>query len=354
MTDALAANTTLVAPGAPRADVSSVAVTTTVAPGLAKHRLLAPRALQRGDTIGVIQPSLSPRESRVRRGVRALERAGFTVRLDPDLFVPRRFNRREDARRAESLMALWSDPAVAGLIAGTGGYGAVRLLPYLDPEVFRRNPKVLIGYSDVTALHLWLYRFAHLRTFHGPTLDDLLSVRVPTLASLVAAVTTPRPDTRLGEGVARAVRPGRAVGPLVGGNLSLVQQSIGTPYEVPVDGAILFLEETKDPMSVADERLLHLRMSGLLRRASGVVFGHLSLDRSEKDEFEDFLVDLVSDLGVPVLMDFPAGHKFPNLTLPHGTEVELVVGAESGGGLGGLGGWLRYREDALITSHAAA
>jgi len=303
--------------------------------------LSRPKALVPGDTIGVVLPSSSPRESRVKRGVRALERAGFRVRLDPELLVPRRFHRREDERRAENLMSMWSDPDVKAIIAGAGGYGAVRVLQYLDPAVFRDNPKSFVGYSDITALHLWMYRFAHLRTFHGPTLDDLLSVRVPTLASLVAALTTPAPDTRLGAGAARTVRPGRAVGRLVGGNLSLVQQSIGTPYEVPVDGAILFLEETKDPMSVADERLLHLRVSGLLSRVSGVVFGHLSLDRSERDEFEDFLLDLVSDLGVPVLMNFPAGHKNPNVTLPLGTEVELVADGETG--------WMRYHEPALIT-----
>jgi muramoyltetrapeptide carboxypeptidase len=214
------------------------------------------------------------------------------------------------------------------------------MLPYLEPEVFRLNPKSFVGYSDVTALHLWLNRRAGLRTFHGPTVDDLVpGTRDPTLASLVTALTTPAPVTRMGRGVTRSVRPGRTVGRLVGGNLSLVQQSIGTPYEVPVDDAILFLEETKDPMSVVDERLLHLRASGLLPRVHGIVFGHLSLDRSEEDEFEDFVLDLVSDLDVPVLMDFPAGHEIPNLTLPLGTEVELVCEEETG--------WIQYHEDAL-------
>ena len=121
------------------------------------------------------------------------------------------------------------------------------------------------------------------------------------------------------------MRPGRATGRLVGGNLSLVQQTIGTPYEIDTTDAILFLEETRDPMSFVDERLVQLRAAGLLDKVRGIVFGHLSLDRSEEDEFEDFLLDLVSDLGVPVLMDFPAGHENPNLTMPLGTEVELVV-----------------------------
>jgi len=303
--------------------------------------LLRPAALQRGDTIGIVAPSYSPREGWLTRGVKALERAGFNVLLDAELMTLRRFLRKEDERRADNFMSMWVDPRVKAVIGGTGGYGAVRMLPHLEPEVFRLNPKSFVGYSDVTALHLWLNRRAGLRTFHGPTVDDLVpGTRDPTLASLLTALTTPRPNIRMGRGVTRAVRPGHAVGRLVGGNLSLVQQSIGTPYEIPVDDAILFLEETKDPMSVVDERLLHLRASGLLPRVRGIVFGHLSLDRSEEDEFEDFVLDLVSYLDVPVLMDFPAGHEIPNLTLPLGTEVELVVEGESG--------WIQYHEDALV------
>jgi muramoyltetrapeptide carboxypeptidase len=129
------------------------------------------------------------------------------------------------------------------------------------------------------------------------------------------------------------------VGRLIGGNLSLVQQTIGTPYEIDTRGAILFLEETRDPMSVLDERLVHLRAAGLLRQVRGIVFGQLSIDRSEEDEFEDFMLDLVSDLHVPILTDFPAGHEVPNITVPLGTEVELV--ADEGTG------WVAYAEEAL-------
>jgi muramoyltetrapeptide carboxypeptidase len=302
--------------------------------------LLRPPPLSKGDTIGVVGPSYAPHGGWLRRGVQAMEDAGYKVILEPEIERFRRFQQNEDRKRAENLMAIWREPEVKAVICGTGGYGAVRILPYLDADLFRRNPKAFVGYSDITALHLWLMRRAGLRVFHGPTVDDLSTAGGdPTLLSLLTALTTPRPDTTLGRNVARAVKPGRAVGRLTGGNLSLVQQTIGTPYEIDTRDAILFLEEIHDPMSVCDERLLHLRAAGLLRHVRGIVFGQLSLDRSEEDEFEDFLLDLVSDLDVPILMDFPAGHEIPNLTLPLGTEMELVTDDVTG--------WLSYREDAL-------
>jgi muramoyltetrapeptide carboxypeptidase len=302
--------------------------------------LLRPPAIVKGDTIGVVSPSYAPKSGWLQRGVRALERAGFPVVLDPEIDRPPRFTRAEDKRRADSLMGMWVNPQVKAVIASTGGYGAVRLLPHLDPSVFQNNPKSLVGYSDITALHLWLMRRANLRSFHGPTVDDLIpSMRDPTMASLITALTTPCPTARIGRELSRGVVAGRATGRLVGGNLSLVQQTIGTSYQVDMDGAILFIEETRDPMSVVDEHLVHLRAAGLLEKVNGIVFGQLSLDRSEEDEFEDFLLDLIADLDVPVLMDFPAGHENPNLTLPVGTNVELVVEEQRG--------WITYAEDAL-------
>ena len=302
--------------------------------------LLRPPPLQKGDTFGVVASSYSPRAGWLARGVRALERAGYGVLVDPDLSTTRRYQRAEDERRAANFTNMWLDPRVKAVIGGTGGYGAVRMLPYLDPELFRANPKSFVGYSDITVLHLWLTRLAGLRAFHGPTVDDLIpSARDITTASMLTALTTPRPSARIGRDIARTVKPGRAVGRLVGGNLALVQQTIGTPYEIDTTDAILFLEEVRDPMSFVDERLVQLRAAGLLGTVKGIVFGHLSLDRSEEDEFEDFVLDLVADLGVPVLMDFPAGHDSPNLTLPIGTEVELVAEESTG--------WLVYREDAL-------
>ena len=299
--------------------------------------------MARGEAIGIVAPSYSPREGQLMRGAKALERAGYQVILDPDILELRRFTRKQDERRAANFMGMWLDTKVKAVIGGTGGYGATRMIPYLEPEIFRRNPKIFVGYSDITALHLWLMRQAGLRVFHGPTVDDLIPVaRDQTTSSLLLAMTNPRPVTKIGRDMARAVRPGRVTGRLTGGNLSLVQQTIGTSYEIDTQDAVLFLEETHDPMSVIDERLVHLRAAGLLQKVKGIVFGQLSIDRSEEDEFEDFLMDLVSDLDVPILMDFPAGHEVPNLTLPLGTDVELVAD--------GTTGWLSYKDDALSST----
>jgi muramoyltetrapeptide carboxypeptidase len=306
-----------------------------------RHSGLArPAPLSKGDTIGVVAPSYAPYPAWLARGASAMQEAGYNVLFESEVEKARRFQQREDEHRANSLMKMWSNPEVKAVIAATGGYGAVRVIPYLDPDVFRRNPKPFVGYSDITALHLWLMRRAQLRVFHGPTLDDLFPGGTdPAVASLLAALTNPRPEAKLGGPSIRAVRPGRAVGRLTGGNLSLVQQTIGTPYEIDTRGAILFLEETRDPMSFVDERLVHLRSAGLLRDVQGIVFGHLSIDRCEEDEFADFLLDLLYDFNGPILMDFPAGHEAPNLTLPLGTEVELFADESTG--------WLAYREDAL-------
>jgi muramoyltetrapeptide carboxypeptidase len=311
-------------------------------PGISPE-LVRPDPLIPGNTIGVVAPSYAPRTSRLQRGVKALKEAGYKVRLDPEVELDRRFSKSEDERRAENFMGMWLQPDVKAVICGTGGYGVVRMLPYLDPDVFRANPKIFVGYSDITALHAWLMRQANLRTFHGPTVDDLIpGGNDPSLASLLSALSTPQPDMLWGRDIAKVIRQGTARGRLVGGNSALVQQTIGTPYQIDTRDSILFLEEIDDPMSFVDERLVQLRSAGLLEGIRGMVFGQLSLDRSEEDEFEDFLVDLLAEYDIPIVMDFPAGHEVPNLTLPLGTLVELGTDATTG--------WLKYAEPALTPS----
>ena len=148
--------------------------------------LLRPPPLAKGDTIGVVAPSYAPRPGWLARGVKALERAGYGVILDSELSTLRRFQRSEDERRAENLMGMWLEPSVKAVISGTGGYGAARMLPHLEPEVFRRNPKAFVGYSDVTALHAFLHRHWGWPTLHGlmPASNDFLPTAPETACPL--------------------------------------------------------------------------------------------------------------------------------------------------------------------------
>jgi muramoyltetrapeptide carboxypeptidase len=151
----------------------------------------------KGDAIGVVTPSYTPKAPWLLRGVKSLEHAGFEVVLDPEITDSRRFKRVDDERRAENFMSGWLDPRVKAVVAATGGYGATRMIPHLEADVFRKNPKPFVGYSDVTALHLWMMKRVGLRTFHGPTVDDLIpTTRDATMVSFIASLTTPRSSAR--------------------------------------------------------------------------------------------------------------------------------------------------------------
>src|SRR2546428_7019981 len=159
--------------------------------------LSRPAPIVKGDTIGVVAPSSAAQQGWLLRGAKAMEEAGYKAILDSDIERFRRFQQREDERRAANLMAMWLNPEVKAVIGGTGGYGAVRVIPYLDPDVFRRNPKAFVGYSDITALHLWLMRRAQPGGFPRPPLDHPFPGGAgPTVASPLSPLTGPHPRTQ--------------------------------------------------------------------------------------------------------------------------------------------------------------
>ena len=225
--------------------------------------LLRPAPLVKGDTIGVVAPSYAPREGWLHRGVKALERAGYGVMLDSEIGTMRRFERMEDERRAENFMGMWLDPRVKAVIGGTGGYGATRMIPHLEPEVFRRNPKAFVGYSDITALHVAIRQRTGLATFYGygllgmgdPETSDFTRDRwTAVLGGATTGAVPADPD----DAYVRAIRGGRATAPIVGGCLWLLMQTMGTPWEVELDGCILFFEDVDLPTWHLDGFLVQL------------------------------------------------------------------------------------------------
>ena len=271
---------------------------------------------------------------RIRKVQAWCQARGFRVRISPDVKRARTFTRQDDEFRACNLMELASDPKVRAIICARGGYGTARVLRFLDSEPFRRNAPLLMGYSDATLLLAWASTVAGLVTFHGPVAWSLEpGMNGETEASLVRALTASEPWGPVGRGYTEVVVPGRASGQLVGGNLTMVAHTLGTPYEVQTEGTILFLEDTsgyEDTEEDIEQALLHLKMAGSLDRAAGFVLGELSDDEDYAESLLETFLDLVGR-DRPVLAGFPAGHVEPNLVLPFGVRVEL-----NGSGIAGL------------------
>jgi muramoyltetrapeptide carboxypeptidase len=288
---------------------------------------LKPRVLGPGAVLGVVAPAGPVQASRLAAGLRALRAAGFEVVLAPGLLERRGYLAGEDGLRAEGLVALLSDPGVDAVLCARGGYGAMRLLPSCTPELLRRHPKALVGFSDITALHLAWAR-AGVVSFHGPVVEcDPQGMPPPNLAGLVRALTDPAPLGPLpsppGAPRPRALHPGRARGRLVGGNLSLLCATLGTPWEVQTAGRLLLLEDVGEPAYRLDRYLTQLWLAGKLQAASGFVLGELQGCGRDEEEALAVFAERLTPLGRPILANLPLGHGSVRLTLPLGVQAEV-------------------------------
>lgn len=304
-------------------------------------KAVRPRALRPGDTIAVVAPAGPPHPERLQAGTALLRSWGFTVRLMPSTEIGRGYLAGEsDQAKGEELSACFADPTVAGVICARGGYGSMRILPFVDWEVVRRHPKFFCGYSDITSLHLALRRETGLVTFHGPIAerqgDEPDGLHPWTAAGLRAAMTSreplgaiaPPPDAP----ALTVIRDGVATGPLVGGNLTLVAALVGTRWQLDARDCILLLEDTNEAPYRVDRMLTTLRLAGILDGVRGVVFGDSPTCDCPPEEPRNFplrvvLADRLGDLGIPVVYGFPCGHTRFRATLPLGLPATLDTGA---------------------------
>ncbi|HEX6500652.1 MAG TPA: LD-carboxypeptidase [Micromonosporaceae bacterium] len=290
-------------------------------------------ALRPGDTVMLVSPSGPTRPERVARGVDLLTGWGLNVVLSPHAYARDGYLAGTDAQRLADLNLALSDPAVRGVFCTRGGYGAQRIVDGLDGDAVRADPKVVVGFSDITALQLALWRVARLATVHGPGaawLDD----RTPASseASLRAAVTTTDPVT-VTVNPAEETAPVRVPGPpvrgtVLGGNLSLLTSSVGTPDLPDLTGAILLIEDVEEPPYKVDRMLTHLRRAGALRGLAGVAVGQFTgCADGWAVTVADVLAERLGDLGVPVLGGLPVGHGTGQVTVPLGVPATLDVSA---------------------------
>jgi muramoyltetrapeptide carboxypeptidase len=306
---------------------------------------IKPEALKPGDTISIVAPASELDRERVMLAKKRFEAMGIKVRMSVDLFRKRGYLAGSDERRAEELMEAFQDPEVKAIFPGTGGYGSTRMVDLLDYEIIRQNPKIIEGFSDITALHLAIYKKAGVVTFHGPNIMWGLgsSENLAPFAEryfrriLFAPEYFDQHGNRLPPGLTyqvpgdatpvKMLSPGVARGRLVGGNLSLISPLIGTEFEIDTRGHILFLEDVQEEPYRIDRYLSHLRLAGKIDDAAGVVLGIFRNCEAENPEesltLEEVFEDYFKDIGKPVIMNFPVGHVRNNAVLPIGTMAEL-------------------------------
>lgn len=291
-----------------------------------------PPALRPGDTVMLVSPSGPTRPERVARGVELLTGWGLRPVLGPNVYARHGYLAGSDELRAADLNAAFADPGVRGVLCTRGGYGAQRVVDAIDMTAVRRDPKVVAGFSDITALQFALWRGARLATVHGPG-AAWLDERTPALsaASLRAALMTTEPVTVNRSAVeesAPVLVAGRATGPLIGGNLCLIVSSLGTPDMPDLTGAILLVEDIEEPPYKVDRMLTQLRRAGALKGVAGVAVGQFTKCADGwETSVADVLGERLGDLGVPVLGGLPVGHGVGQITVPVGVPATLDADA---------------------------
>lgn len=304
--------------------------------------LLKPNKLQNGQTIGLVAPASNVWEdAEIHFAIDIIKSLGFSVKQGKHLFQRSAYLAGEDEQRADDINAMFADKEVQGIMALRGGFGTPRILPYLDFPTIEENPKVLVGYSDITALLHAIHIHTGLVTFHGPIARQSYSPY--TLAEFKKVLMTPEHPMVIGspppfepeEGRAELenrlhqITKGKARGRLIGGNLSLMTKLLGTPYEPDFKNKILILEEVGEEPYRVDGMLTHLWLSGKLQQLAGIAIGKFTDCQPTKPgpsrSIEAIFQDRFKPLGIPVLAGLMVGHISNQTTFPLGVEAELDV-----------------------------
>jgi muramoyltetrapeptide carboxypeptidase len=299
--------------------------------------VVKPAPLHPGDTLAVVAPASAPREpARLQAGIDYLRRLGYRVEVGRADFAPHGYLCGPDAARASELNAFLRRDDVKALFCVRGGYGTLRLLPDLDYDAARRHPKLIVGYSDITALHLAFYHRAGLTGVSGPMVavewgaPDAASER---LFWELAQGGTPGPLLGPGGEALVPVRPGTAEGVLLGGNLTLVARLLGTPYLPPLDGALLFVEEVGEEPYRIDGLLAQLRLAGVLDRLGGLILGGFTETEPRGSgptlSLDAVFDDYVCGLSCPVARGLVYGHFPVKNALPVGVRARLSVSSDA-------------------------
>jgi muramoyltetrapeptide carboxypeptidase len=322
-------------------------------PNRATRPLIKPKMLRQGDLVGLIAPSGVMDDALLQRSVKNLEALGLKVKPGKNIRATNGKYAGTIAERLDDFHSMFRDRDVKAVWAATGGSGGNLLLPHINYGLLRANPKIFVGYSDITAFHLALNRIAGLVTFHGPVAASTLTDY--NVSQLMAVLMSPRRQTEINMSIVnakmstddpeyalRTIKPGIAEGRLIGGNLSLINALIGTPYAAEIRNSLLFLEDINEAPYRMDRMLTQLQQSvgGLgrhdgLRQAAGVIVGvcrkikQADGDSSPTQSLAEFLDHQLGSLPIPSVYGYSFGHIANQFTLPIGVHARLDTGQQT-------------------------
>ena len=280
-----------------------------------------PSRLRTGDTVGVAAPASPFNRKAFENGLDCIRQLGLKVRYDDSLFARNGYLAGSDAHRARQLNELFADDQINAIFCARGGYGAIRILPHLDFSLIKAHPKIIIGYSDITALLSVVQARTGLVVFHGPLITELGSDNMASVNSLSAALMEGQPIMLESE-TDQAICSGTARGVVAGGNLTTLVHLIGTPFAPDLRDCILFIEDRGEAAYRVDRMLMQMKLAGCFNQIAGLVLGQFQ-DCGEVNRIYSIVEELFCEFAFPVVAGFNLGHGQPNYTLPLGLPATL-------------------------------
>ena len=296
--------------------------------------LQLPARLKKGDAVGVVALAGPVDPNQLKSGLSVLQKMGLNPVSGKHILARNGFLAGTDEERAEDLMSLFSDPEIKGIFCARGGYGVNRIIPLLDSKIIRKNPKIVVGSSDITLLLLYLQKKCSLVTFHGPMVAASFGSRKMKLSGdwLWQMLSGKSGAKKVSTSMARVLRSGSAEGQLAGGCLTLLCRSLKTPFEINTDEKILLIEDVNEPAYKIDGMLWQLRQAGKFKNVRAVIFGEMincKFNDAQTGTLHEMIAEFFKSDSFPVIINCPVGHGKEIWTLPLGVGAKLNTKTKS-------------------------
>jgi muramoyltetrapeptide carboxypeptidase len=286
-----------------------------------EKKSVKPPCLMHGDTVGIVAPAGPFDPKKFMKGKTVLESMGFRTFFDDGIFQKHGFFAGTDVKRGDQVNRLFADPVIRAVICARGGYGSMRILPFLDFETIQKNPKIFVGFSDISVLLSVLNDRCGMVTFHGPVVTTLANAIEETVEAMFTVLTSNTIlELKPEKGI--VIKPGVSSGIMAGGNLTTLCHLVGTPYAPRFNGKILFIEDVGEVPYRIDRMLAQMKLAGCFEGLKGLVLGSFE-ECGQLDEIFRIVQEMFKDVNIPILSGFEIGHGKINITVPIGIEATL-------------------------------